>query len=391
MKRIAIIRGANLNKFEMQTLEGLKSDFAIDAFCSARNNFRLDGIDLPIHRLGGVELFWPGFLGKYRRYYNFLFDFLLETSQPMFGLTRQLRGFDILHVADVSYYYSYQAAKAKDEFGSRLVASHSENLPFFFGRNRWSRKRIDWTVSQVDLFLPRTERAREVLLLMGVPEEKTRVVPYGVDTQFFRPSAKDTSVARTYGVGKDELVILFIGRLARSKGVMELIYALKRLTDDPRLRQSRIRLLLIGSGPLTGKVRELTLRLNLGSQVTMISELQYEKMPEVYNLADIFVLPSIPTRWGQEKFGMVLIESMACGKPVISTLCGSIPEVVGDAGVLVQPADHLSLYQAMRKLVLDDGLRTELGGLARQRALQHFDRRKCAAKIREAYQTVLQL
>ena len=388
MKKIAIIRGANLNKFEMQTHEVLKSAFRIEAFCIAKNNFNLEGINLPIHKLRGVEVFFPEFLKRYKRYYDFLFDFLLEVPQPMFGVTKELKDFDILHVADVSYYYSYQAAKAKRKYGSKLVAAHSENLPFFFGRNFISRRRIAWTVGEVDLFLPRTQRAKEVLLLLGVPKEKTEVVPYGIDTQVFKPGPKESFMLQRYGIKEDELVILFVGRIARSKGVLELIYAIKRLTDDNQLKHRRIKLILVGSGPLLKKVKKLVFQLNLSSSVVMIKNIEYEKTPEIYNLADIFVLPSLPTRWGQEKFGMVLIESMACAKPVVSTLCGSIPEVVGDTGLLAQPADHLSLYQALKRLVLNEDLREELGMRGRERVEANFSLSVVSQKIRQIYEAL---
>jgi glycosyltransferase involved in cell wall biosynthesis len=86
---------------------------------------------------------------------------------------------------------------------------------------------------------------------------------------------------------------------------------------------------------------------------------------------------------------MVLLESMACGKALISTCSGSIPEVVGDAGILVQPYDHLSLYQALKTALLNDALRQQLGQKARRRVETHFDCRHVAAKIDEAYRSIL--
>jgi predicted Zn-dependent protease len=82
---------------------------------------------------------------------------------------------------------------------------------------------------------------------------------------------------------------------------------------------------------------------------------------------------------------------MACAKPVISTLSGSIPEVVGDAGILVQPNDHLSLYRAIKRLIVDEELGDQIGKKAFGRAEKHFDSQKTAKKITEIFRKVLNM
>ena len=101
-------------------------------------------------------------------------------------------------------------------------------------------------------------------------------------------------------------------------------------------------------------------------------------------------LPSISTRFILEQFGIVLIESMATGKPVISTYCGAIDEVVDDAGFLVQANDYFRLYHALLDLSKNESLRNELGerGLARVR--DRFSRDLISSKIASVYQEVLE-
>jgi glycosyltransferase involved in cell wall biosynthesis len=108
-------------------------------------------------------------------------------------------------------------------------------------------------------------------------------------------------------------------------------------------------------------------------------------MPKIHNLADIFVLPSLPIPTWQEQFGYVLVESMACGKPVISTLSGSIPEVIADAGVLVPPNDFLALSEALADLVFDKNKRATLMRMVRGRALEAFDSVQVARKLQSYY------
>jgi glycosyltransferase involved in cell wall biosynthesis len=112
-------------------------------------------------------------------------------------------------------------------------------------------------------------------------------------------------------------------------------------------------------------------------------------MPRIHNLADIFVLASQPTPVWQEQFGYVLAESMACGKAVVATTSGSIPEIVGDAGLLVPPSDFQSLAEALGGLLADGARRRELGTRARLRATALFDRRAVSAHLRSHYEALL--
>lgn len=382
-KRIAIIRGANLNKFEMQTYEPLRKHFEIEAFCIAKNNFDLKRINLPIHKLLGIEVFLPKI---FERYYNVLFGMLLEIYQPMFGLSGKLKDFDILHIPEVSYYYSYQAAKAKKKYGLKMVATHAENIPFPYGKSLFSRWRINRVIKEVDLFLPLTQKAKEVLLLLGVPPEKIEVIPFGIDVNVFIPQSKDLSLIERFGLQKDDLVILFVGRINRGKGIYELVYAAKKLLEDQELADKKIKFLLVGSGPAKRKIEKLVERLNIVSGVTIVDNLEYDLIPKIHNLADIFVLPSIATKWWQEQFGMVLIESMACEKAVVTTLSGSIPEVVGEAGILVQPNDPFSLATAIKNLILDEEMRKQLGKKARQRVETNFSITVVSKKLKQIYE-----
>jgi glycosyltransferase involved in cell wall biosynthesis len=111
-------------------------------------------------------------------------------------------------------------------------------------------------------------------------------------------------------------------------------------------------------------------------------------MPLIHNLADVFVLPSQPALRWQEQFGYVLVESMACGKPVLSTESGSIAEVVGNAGVLVPPNDYLALSRALERLIGSSSLRQELGTKARSRAEEMFDVRRVALQFKNHYENL---
>ena len=109
----------------------------------------------------------------------------------------------------------------------------------------------------------------------------------------------------------------------------------------------------------------------------------------LYPAADVFTLPSIPVQDWQEQFGIVLIESMACGVPVVSTLSGSIPDVVGNAATLVQPADARALAEGLRPLIMHPDRRAAAGALARARVTEQFSLSAVAGRLREAYRWLL--
>ena len=91
--------------------------------------------------------------------------------------------------------------------------------------------------------------------------------------------------------------------------------------------------MIAGSGPEKQNIERLVKELKIEQYVKLIGSFPYAEVPALYHMADAFILPSIPVHFWQEQFGMVLIEAMASGLPVISTYSGSIPEVVGDSGM----------------------------------------------------------
>src|SRR3990167_8191789 len=112
-------------------------------------------------------------------------------------------------------------------------------------------------------------------------------------------------------------------------------------------------------------------------------------MPDVYRMADVFALPSYPTMIWQEQFGMVLVEAMACGKPVVASASGSIPEIVEDAGLTFVPGDFFEFAKKLALFMENRNLAHELGQKGRRRAEEHFDARKNALSIYEVYRKVL--
>ena len=184
------------------------------------------------------------------------------------------------------------------------------------------------------------------------------VVPCGVDTALFTPG--DAGAARAaLGLG-DGPVVLYVGRLAPIKGLGTLLDALAVL----RARGRRLRLLVVGGDadePANGHEADLRARaasLGLGDAVRFVGPQAQERLRDYYVAADATVLPSY-----YESFGMVALEAMACGTPVIATRVGGLPTTVRDGvtGLLVADRDPAALARTIERMLDDAGLRWRLG------------------------------
>jgi starch synthase len=376
-KRVAILRGPNLNSWEMQNFSPLSDEFDIVAFASSNHHFALDRINLEVRKLFSVGQVLRA------RLLRQLYASVRGDYHDLQGLSKALNGIDIVHSVETAYRFTAQAALAKRRKRFKLVVTVWENIPFaLHGRAARANKKL--VNKATDLFLPVSERSREVLILEGAPEEHVHVLMPGIDINHFRPMQKDERLLASFGCSPDDIVVLFVANLYREKGIFDLLFAFKRVHE--RLgRPAALRLLIAGRGRDGEVARQLRHELGLERQVSFIGFHPYEQMPAIHNCADVFVLPSLPTPLWQEQFGYVLIESMACGMPVISTYSGSIPEVVGDAGILVPPNDFATLGHALEELVANQAKREMLGSRGRKRAEELFDVSMVSNRLRQYY------
>jgi len=379
-KKLAIIRGPNLNSWEMQNYIPLMDQFDIVGFTSYGHNFDVSSIPFEVRKLISIgQLLKARFLRKPMSH-------LIGDYHDLQGLENALKGFDVVHSVETSYYCSYQAAKAKQRHGFKLVLTVWENIPFLFHLPATKKNKL-FIAKHADLFLPVSNRAKEVLILEGMPEEKIIVQMPGIDTEHFRPMEKDKEFLKKFGCEEDDFIILFVANLYREKGIFDLIYAFRQLLNRMK-KKDKIKLLIGGRGYEEKNIRKKIAELNLIDNAKLIGSFPYSVMPKIHNLADVFVLPSLPIPTWQEQFGYVLIESMACGKPVISTYSGSIPEVVGDAGILVQPNDFSSIANAIELLITEKNEREKFCRSGRNRAEKLFNAKIVSIKFRRYFERI---
>ena len=376
---IAILRGGLLSPFEMQAFEPLKRRYDLTTFTPHETRFDLSTVELPRESLY-CPLVNATFLDKGRQV-QALRDRLTGQTHSYCGLAPRLVGFDLIHTADPFYCFSYEAALAKRRTGSGLVVTQWENIPHKNERKFVERQTKRALHLEADLFLAVSEGAKAALLAEGVPGEKIRKVYPGIDTRHFTPGPPDRPLRKQLGLGSKDWVVLYAGRLSREKGVFTLLEAFNGLVrQNPQAR-------LVLAGKDEDRVVEYVRKNGLANVVKISAPLPYEQMPELYRQADLFVLPSLPTKGWIEQFGFVLAEAQACGVPVIGSDSGAIPEVVGDLNRTF-PAGHAGrLEAALRESIRWTG--PKASRQARERALRLFSLESFGRQVQGAYETVL--
>jgi len=246
---------------------------------------------------------------------------------------------------------------------------------FTEGRKYWKR----WILAQMEKLagfattkiICVSEHDRELALKFKVASPDKLVVIYnGVDPERFLKPHERKSGSKT--------VVTYVGRLAPPKDLITLLKAVKLL--------SGVEVLIVGDGELRDKVEKYVFENGLSEKVLLLGE--REDVPEILSNSDIFVLPS---RW--EGLPFTIIEAMMAGLPVVASKVGGVPELVDDGitGFLVPPGDHLSLAQAIRKLVDDKNLREKMGKLGREKALKLFTVERMLEETARVYEEVLKI
>jgi glycosyltransferase involved in cell wall biosynthesis len=217
--------------------------------------------------------------------------------------------------------------------------------------------------------------AAQILRMKGFDKEIDVIPQFGVDTDIFRPADRKRPVGG--------LVIGYLGRLVEPKGVTTLIAALAKLPADCALK-------IVGGGVMREALEQQAASFGVRDRVTFISQVPSGQVPDMLNSFDVLVLPSLTTASWKEQFGRVLIESMACGVPVVGSDSGEIPNVIGAAGFVFHEGNAEDLAARLSTLAEDRDLRMELGELGRRRVIDFFTQKAVAKQHYELYWRIMQ-
>jgi len=226
-------------------------------------------------------------------------------------------------------------------------------------------------VSQV---LAPSEELCEATRKTGYPGPVT-FISNGVDTERFKPDRSNNR--KKWNIAEDEVIVLLARRLVEKNGVVIFAEAVAQLKGLP------VRLVFAGDGPEKAKVEAILKANGLFERAIFLGNVPNPAMPDIYNAADISVLPSF-----MEATSITGLESMACGIPLVGTSVGGIPTLIseGENGLLVPPGEPVILGGAIKQLVTDKALRDTLGAKARMRAEERFSWRRIADDTANIYQ-----
>jgi len=222
-----------------------------------------------------------------------------------------------------------------------------------------------------DLVLVNSAAVEQEIRAHNLPIRRVEIVPNGVDLETFRP-ANDWP--------NDGGYILFVGRLVPQKGVTFLLQALSVVLQ----RFPDTRLIIAGDGELDLFLKRIARHLGIPHRVSFVDWKTGPDLVELYQQAKLVVVPSC-----YEPFGIVALEAMACGRPVIASRTGGLVEILHDGvnGFLVEVGNYLQLAQRMVTLIQDDELRLDIGEAARRRAAE-FSWQRVIARTLELYDSI---
>jgi glycosyltransferase involved in cell wall biosynthesis len=225
---------------------------------------------------------------------------------------------------------------------------------------------------------------RNILATLPVPAARVLTLHDAIDTRRFSPRDGE-QVRREFGYDSRTLLVGFVGRFSPGKGHEELLRAAALLRD----RHPAVRYLIIGEASHGEEAYAdgiHALARQLGIEGIMRFAGFRKDIPEVMAAFDLFAFPS-----HAESFGIVLIEAMAMERPVVSTNCDGVLDIMvdGETGLMVPPRNAQAFAEALSQLLEDPSLRTRMGNAARRRVLALFDQEKQLDRLEEIYRSVL--
>jgi glycosyltransferase involved in cell wall biosynthesis len=260
----------------------------------------------------------------------------------------------------------------------------------FFGVElRWLRRELPFLAPVVRAIVRRSDAVTVISshtraeLLRLVPGAAVRTIPFGAAVA--APAAGGRRPGQRGAGGGFEL--LFVGRLVERKGVEVLLRALARLSSG-----APVRLTVVGGGPLRRELEVRAEALGVAGSVHFTGFVPAEEMADHFGAADALVLPAVEDAKGDvEGLGVVLVEALTHGLPVIASASGGIPDIVRDGvtGLLVPPGDEVALAAAITRLRDDAALGARLAAAGREHVARHFSWQRIVDGLIEVYAEVV--
>ena len=231
-----------------------------------------------------------------------------------------------------------------------FITAHGMDINNFDAKSLYGHL-ISFSLNHCDKAIAVSENIAETMKSLGITEDKIVILRNAVDTERFKPF-KNMELRHKYGIGENEILILFVGYLDTFKGIFELVNAFYEINK----RNKNVKLMMVGTGPKKDELKKEVSKLSLNDFVIFTGKISSFEMHKYYQAADIFTLPSYGEGGGPP---LVVLEAMSCGIPVVVTDVGGIPEIIEDGinGFVVLSKDKMILIQKLRVLITDSHLR----------------------------------
>ena len=303
-----------------------------------------------------------------------------EIAPLFFSWFRRLAGADLIHLHTPNP-IGELACLAAPAGTPLLVTYHSDVMrrPRLLGRlNRIVLQRL---MRRADRVISFTRRYMESSPVISHHAGKCAIIPHGIDEAEYSRGPAIEGLVRRLRAEHGPRIVLFVGRLVYYKGVDILIRAMVGVPGA--------KLLVVGDGPLRARLTALARDLDLSGRVAFLGRVSHEEKVACYHASDLLVLPATHRA---EAFGLVQVEALTCGLPVVSTNIESGVSFVnqdGVTGLLVQPGDAAGLAAAIARLLADPSLREEMARAGRRRALELFSRPVMLRDLLSLYSEIL--
>lgn len=322
---------------------------------------RIDGVE--IWRLAGVNLRLAGHITDY------------PYAPRMSNALKQIDP-DIVHVRSHLFMTSIQAVKsAISQKRSVIVTVHGVMAKRQLFINMLQKAYLftlaPWIFRKAAVTICLTKSDAEEIMALGCPQERIRIISNPVDVEIFRPRAEL----------EEEDLVVWVGRFVPEKGLGTMISAAHRVA----LHSPGVRFVLVGDGPMAGKVRHLIKKLGLEKNILLAGVLSPKQVSEIVARASVFLFTSL-----KEGLPKVVLEAMSSGKAVVASNISGVSELIrtGYDGILVEPRDTKAFAEAITHILEDKKLRKKLGSKARDYVLRNHTWDRILDLTEEVYEEV---
>jgi glycosyltransferase involved in cell wall biosynthesis len=382
---IETIRHLNRSKYKPMLVSAQKSSFLQQKLPSTEYytfQFKLPWIhNAFFQRITNIPIYDIPFFKKsiiYLRSLYWLFRYTLPESFSICQIGKQCNA-SLVHLNNIlgSQLSGIIAAKL-------LRVPCVAHLRDYEQSSRTTRRYAQWIEHHIAI----SESIRQNLLQLGVPDARISVVHDAIDVNAFSEVSDPSPLISEFGIAEDELLIGLFGRVIGWKGTREFVLAVERLSRQ----WDNFRAFIVGDPSdfddgYYRQVKELAESLGVADKLVFTG--YREDVAQLMHLMDVVVHTSI----SPEPFGMVIIEAMACGKPVVASNVGGGPlEIVDDGvtGFLVNPKDPDQTASELLTLFSDPDLRKKMGHAGRRKALEQYNSPKQASRIEAIYDMLLE-